>query len=198
MKKLCKKCNHDKSLEDFYEINNKKKNKAGETTTYKTRHSYCKPCLKLYRAERYGSTDYDHNYHKKNQDKILDYQKEYYDANTEKVNESCRERYHNNKEKYSESHKKWKKRNPDAFKAYAAIARAKLSGKLTPPKQCENCAREVRLEAHHQRGYDELNQLKVLFICRKCHRRYHHGVDQDIQKQLKELDIKKFGAQDGE
>ena len=180
--KGCTKCGDEYPLDQFYKM----KQKNGKYY----HHSMCKPCLKTYRKEKYGNTDYDKNYHKKNQDKILAYQKQYYDENTEKVSERSKKKYADNKEEYAKSHIKWKKKNPKAFSAYNAIARAKRDGTLIVPDNCTCCDRKIRVEFHH-RTYDE--PLKGLFLCRKIHRTFHLGVCQITQKLIRKLWRDKYG-----
>lgn len=56
-------------------------------------------------------------------------------------------------------------------KARAAVQRAVLRGKIQKPTACARCRREVRLFAHHPRGYD--NPLDVEWLCHICHTADH-------------------------
>lgn len=58
-------------------------------------------------------------------------------------------------------------RNPDAFRARCAVARALLSGKLKR-QPCATCGAE-RADAHHHRGYARNHALDVIWLCKHCH-----------------------------
>ncbi len=64
----------------------------------------------------------------------------------------------------------WRKRNPSAYKAHLAVARAVRKGTLVPPPVCECCGKPGRLDAHHP---DHTNPLKVRWLLRSCHMREH-------------------------
>ena len=59
-------------------------------------------------------------------------------------------------------------------RAHSAVAAAIQSGQLTVPAACERCKnKDVRLSAHHHKGYARKNWLAVQWLCNRCHRSLH-------------------------
>lgn len=56
------------------------------------------------------------------------------------------------------------------FRARALVRYAILAGKLTVPNSCVECGTMTKLECHHS---DYEQPLKVIFLCRECHKRIH-------------------------
>lgn len=42
-------------------------------------------------------------------------------------------------------------------------------GTIIKPKNCEKCKKVDKLEAHHYKGYEKENSLKVVWLCKNCH-----------------------------
>jgi hypothetical protein len=119
-----------------------------------------------------------------------EYMRAYYLANREKILSSSKANFLANREErltqmreYSQSSngaaKKqayakvrvavtdaWRKRNPEKWKAHAALYYAVRSGKIVKSKVCDICDREIRTEAHHP---DYSKPLEVMWLCRRCH-----------------------------
>lgn len=57
--------------------------------------------------------------------------------------------------------------------ARRAVKQALESGLLFRSERCYRCRKETTTEAHHHRGYEERNWLRVLWLCRLCHRGAH-------------------------
>ena len=53
-----------------------------------------------------------------------------------------------------------------------AVRRAMLSGRLSRPGRCSSCRRACKPHAHHD-SYLPAAQLKVKWLCRSCHARWH-------------------------
>lgn len=66
----------------------------------------------------------------------------------------------------------WRARNRDKSRAHAAVGHAKRTGRLVS-QPCPCGATDV--QAHHHRGYAEEHRLDVIWLCRPCHVREHHG-----------------------
>lgn len=66
----------------------------------------------------------------------------------------------------------WRARNRDKSHAHAAVGHAKRKGLLVP-EPCPCGATEV--QAHHHLGYALEHRLDVIWLCRPCHVREHHG-----------------------
>lgn len=67
----------------------------------------------------------------------------------------------------------WKARNPEKVRAHQAVKAAKKSGAITV-HPCA-CGSTKALQAHHHRGYADGHRLDVIWLCRPCHVREHHG-----------------------
>lgn len=67
----------------------------------------------------------------------------------------------------------WRARNPEKTRAHAAVSHAKRKG-LLAPAPCA-CGATEALQAHHHRGYAPEHRLDVIWLCRPCHVREHHG-----------------------
>ncbi len=64
---------------------------------------------------------------------------------------------------------KWRKENPDAYRAQNAVNNALRDGKLSR-KPCEICAATNGVHAHHK---DYAKPLDVVWLCARCHHRMH-------------------------
>jgi len=138
-------------------------------------HSYCKPCLKNYRKEKFGP-DYDKNYYLQNKKKIIKYQREYFQENREKVSTRTKNYYFANQEKMAEARKAWRAKNPEAAVAHSIVN----SALVNKPAACLCCDADVKLELHHHKGYAE--PFKGLWICRTCHKRHHGSCEETTAK----------------
>jgi len=65
---------------------------------------------------------------------------------------------------------KWTAANPEKKEAHRLVSWALRRGNLVKPRACEECGREVRLDAHHE---DYAKPWHVRWLCRRCHVRHH-------------------------
>jgi len=54
--------------------------------------------------------------------------------------------------------------------ARAAVKRAIMYGRIIKLKNCSDCRKETKLQAHHE---DYLKPLKIIWLCLPCHRLKH-------------------------
>lgn len=68
-----------------------------------------------------------------------------------------------------------RQRYPERKHARDAVYRALKEGRLIKPVFCEDCKGAKTLSGHHE-DYLQENWLKVIWVCRKCHRIRHEGL----------------------
>jgi protein-arginine kinase activator protein McsA len=90
------------------------------------------------------------NYSENNEDKIRAY---------EKIRNQKPER----RKRISANARKWRIKNPIAYRAQTAVGNALRDGKLFK-KPCRFC------------GNDYINFLNVIWLCARCHHRMHHDI----------------------
>jgi hypothetical protein len=75
---------------------------------------------------------------------------------------------------------RWSEANPEAKLARRKLAKAIREGKIVPAKVCQisGCS-NPKVEAHH---HDYARPLEVLWLCRGCHSRRHHGARLTLRK----------------
>lgn len=140
---LCKVCNADKQLSEFY---------ANDKT--------CKECRKAkVRANREANIDYYRQYDKEraNRPDRIAARKAY--AKTEQGIAA------GNKAKMA-----WAERNQKKRWVANAVCNAVRDGKLEKPSECSRCGKSGRIEGHHH-DYDR--PLDVEWLCSACHRKWH-------------------------
>jgi hypothetical protein len=167
--------------------------KDGTLKEYKCLHTYCKPCLVIWRKDKYKS-GYDKQYNIKNRKRISDYQQNYYESNVDKVNERTSQYYQDNAEHIKAKHRVWVENNKGSIAAYSKIMKAVKSGELIRPDYCECCNRKVRTEAHHHKGYHYPNDMKIIWVCRKKHRQYHKKLNEEVIEIFDKLWEDKYGS----
>lgn len=62
--------------------------------------------------------------------------------------------------------------NSAKIKARSLLSYAVKMGRIIKPEKCEACNQVVKVEGHHENGYE--NPYDVKWICRKCHEDTHH------------------------
>jgi hypothetical protein len=97
-KKICKKCNEEKNLCEFYTDKTTKDGKRGS----------CKSCINLYGKD----------YRTQNKQKVKDLNKFYQKNNKEKINLKTKKWRDKNKKREIERNKKWKIENKEKVKKY--------------------------------------------------------------------------------
>ena len=78
-----------------------------------------------------------------------------------------RERGNRQSAEYS---KRWRERNPVAYKAKNAVNNAIRDGRLRKSVKCERCNAGGRLHGHHD---DYSKPLDVMWLCVPCHKLRH-------------------------
>ena len=64
-----------------------------------------------------------------------------------------------------------RRKYPQKKRAWHAIWRAVLSGRIVPPSNCSSCGVYVlKIESHHE---DYSKPLIVKWLCKKCHAKIH-------------------------
>ena len=63
----------------------------------------------------------------------------------------------------------WRKRNPEKYRAHAALNYAVKCGKISKGC-CESCGSDDNVHGHHT---DYSRPLDVIWLCAKCHQRSH-------------------------
>ena len=178
MNKTCRKCGENKGFDDFY----KSKGKP---------ISYCKACYKKLNQKNYqDKSEYWSEYAIKNKDRILEYQRTYYSENKVYVDKRSKKYYKNNSEKIRESMIAWKRDHLEANRAHVLYKKAVRRGEIVPLDKCELCGSDGKLDFHHHLDhYDKF--LDGVYLCRKCHKRYHFN-QKEIVKKVDNLYFEKF------
>jgi len=65
-----------------------------------------------------------------------------------------------------------RKRYPEHKAARNAVYEALKKGTLIRPNHCADCAEPCTPEGHHE-SYEKEKHLKVVWLCKKCHRKQH-------------------------
>lgn len=68
-----------------------------------------------------------------------------------------------------------RRRYPERKHARDAVYRALKEQRIIKPLVCEDCKELKKLAGHHE-DYLPENWLKVIWVCRKCHRIRHEGL----------------------
>jgi hypothetical protein len=78
-------------------------------------------------------------------------------------------------DKYDAWQLKRQRADPLRFAARNAVWEAILKGEITRPAVCSECRQpsQQAIEAHHHKGYDVVNRLAVVWLCKKCHAKQH-------------------------
>jgi len=69
-----------------------------------------------------------------------------------------------------ETSKRWRQKNPDAYRAQNAVNNALRDGKISR-QPCAICSTTGRVHAHHK---DYSKPLEVVWLCARCHHRIHN------------------------
>ena len=143
--KSCKKCDENKSDDEFY-----------------NRDNTCKECRKaMVRENRSKNIDYYREYDKKrfqNDPKVKQRHLRY--QSTEAGKKSIRKA----KDKYIE-------KNPVKRAAHVILGNAVRDGRINKPSACQACgAQKGRIHGHHN---DYAKPLSVIWLCSKCHQTWH-------------------------
>ena len=73
-----------------------------------------------------------------------------------------------------EDHRAKYRQNPEMYKSHVYVAAALRRGTLRKPDRCSLCqGRGLKLEGHHPNGYDQVNRLDLIWLCRSCHHLGH-------------------------
>jgi len=154
MKKQCFKCGEEKFLSDFYKHPGMKDGHLNK----------CKECNKKdVRKNRSIKLDYYRQYDRDRAmlphrvDSRISYSK------TE-----------NGKKSTLKSKKRYRKTNPEKYKAHSVLNNAVQKRKIDKPKTCSMCGKSGRIHGHH---HDYSNPLDVVWVCAKCHTEIHKQIE---------------------
>lgn len=149
--RTCKQCAQTRPLSEFP----LKKNRSGTVTP---RHT----CIECRKAQE---KQWSHQAYLRLRDEAPEKYQDRLAANRKRHREHYETRYKTAKLEYN------KTRRPKELPiAHVKVKRALASGALIRPAQCSQCAKEVRVEAHH----DDYNKpLEVRWLCRPCHSEAH-------------------------
>lgn len=92
--------------------------------------------------------------------------------NREEVNRKRRISRAKKSGKYADYSREYRKEKSDQSKALQLVYRSIKNGTLLRPRNCSKCLVECKPQAHHE-SYDKKDWLKVMFLCRSCHRKIH-------------------------
>lgn len=109
--------------------------------------------------------------------------KQRYAANKESHRKALRRYNRENLTAANERKKRWKRRNPQRYKAFVArqafkekarqlLGAAVRSGKIKKPEKCEGCPSTDELGGHHN---DYRKPLEVVWLCTICHGLRHRA-----------------------
>ena len=62
--------------------------------------------------------------------------------------------------------RRWRKKNPAAYRAHITLNNAIRAGKVIKPSECTSCGRSAVLDGHHG---DYAKPFEVRWLCRLCH-----------------------------
>lgn len=145
---VCKKCKERKPSSDFY------RHSAMATGFL----SFCKECVKarvrLHRAD--------------NIDRIQEYDRERGLLPHRKAEVATRAH------RYQRSARTMRAKYPEKYKARSEVAGAVRNGRLIKPDKCERCARDYKIQAHHD---DYGKPLDVVWLCTACHGERHRELN---------------------
>lgn len=153
--KVCKKCDEEKQITDFYK----------HPCSKDGRDSTCKECRKS--AVR--------NNYQKNREHYREYERK---RAMLPHRVEMRERYQKTEAGKSATYRckvKYRKKNPIKEQAHNRVNTALVDGRLVKAEACEACGDDrARLHGHHD---DYLRQLDVRWLCPRCHKKWHdeHG-----------------------
>lgn len=148
--KLCRECNVEKPLSDFYAH---AKMKDGHLNK-------CKICVKS-RIEKYIQA---------NPEKKKEWSRNY--ANSESGKERARKYKQTDKAKEAikQSKQRYRKSYPARIRARSLVRHEVLNGRLIRPDLCSECNKTGRVEGHHD---DYTKPLIVRWLCDSCHKLWH-------------------------
>ena len=147
-RKLCKKCNIEKDIEQFRL--KKQKNKY-------YRYCYCKECEKIEKQKyKEANREYSKNYYKKNKEKYAEKRKKYYIENQDKI-KKYRKKFD------SEYLKKWRKEHPENIKKYIKNELEKT--KNNSFKIIKRQSRDTIRNGFRRKGFSKNTKTEKLLGC---------------------------------
>jgi len=157
--KRCFKCKHTKNLDLFYKS---KRNRDGLQDA-------CKEC-----CSNYGKI-----WHKKNKPTRNKRAREIYYEDPGRACRRTKKWASKNKDRTRLAAKRYMKKNPELSRIYAAVHYNVKAGKLKKTN-CQLCGNS-KVQAHHE---DYSKPLKVIWLCRKCHKFIHRRYNADTASSL--------------
>lgn len=166
----------------------------------KVKGGYCNSCkaeyLKKYREEHKDSLkEKRREYESRSEvrEKSRMHSKKYYEENKDRIKEKFREQ---NRDKKNEHTRNWRKTEAGResqkrrkkkvlsteegrikARAVSSVNRAINRCDLIRSSCCDICNKKTNTEAHHYNGYENENELKVIFICQRCHVAVHKALN---------------------
>jgi len=151
--KMCTCCKKTKDVCEFYRS---KSTKDGF-------HCYCKPC----------NLSFSKKWRMENPEKCNDNRERWLKENTDKYVEYKKRWSKENPTKYTQRRKNWfakyKKENPEGFRARDRLNMAVRYGKIKR-QPCVKCGKSENIHGHHP---DYSKPLDVVWLCASCHKKEH-------------------------
>jgi hypothetical protein len=168
--KTCIKCNEIKEISLFPRYKNRKKE-----WTYT---NVCKTCTKKNYKDKYYEKNREVCLERSKKQKQTDpegykqYLRDYYQENIEYLREKGREYQKQNRNKANERLRKYRRTKEGNIKekARSKVQTALRNGSLIRPSICEDCKKDVFVEAHHE---DYSKPLDIQWLCKDCHWKRH-------------------------
>ncbi len=164
MKKQCTKCRKVRPISEF---SKSKRNRNGL-------QSHCKECNKAWwKANVNKKREYGRKYRRENPEKALESTRKYYQENASSIKQQSKRYRQENAAKISVKAKRYWQDHPKRSKANYAVNKA-VSSKDIPPIASLNCAHcPSPAQDYHHPSYAKEDRLKVIPLCRSCHKREH-------------------------
>jgi ribosomal protein S27AE len=165
MTKVCSSCKQRKDAAEFYKCHS---HRDGLATSCKTCSSayqkgWAKRHVEYLRAAK--KADRVKNRERYN---ALTRERRRKDSGSRKLETIKRAKQHG--QELVEYCRRYRKENPEKYRAHSVVTSAIRSGILIKPKRCEMCGSTHSLRAHHD-NYDE--PLYVRWLCARCHAEVH-------------------------
>jgi hypothetical protein len=74
--------------------------------------------------------------------------------------------------RHNEFMRRYKRRYKNRIRANRSLYKAVRCGKIVRPSKCQGCGKRCKPHGHHT---DYAKRLEVLWLCRQCHEKAHHG-----------------------
>ena len=108
-------------------------------------------------------------YRKKNLEKIKDYdrRRSQLPHRQKQNNENSRRMRREIPERILANNQRWRKKNPEKYRAHCAVNNALRDGRIKRKVRCEDCGKKGPLHKHHE---DYSKPMEVIWLCVPCHK----------------------------